>query len=28
MENAIVKSQHLLPEELIDHYQKLLIEAF
>jgi uncharacterized protein YbbK (DUF523 family) len=28
MENVIVKSQNLLPEELIDHYQKLLIEAF
>jgi Uncharacterized conserved protein len=28
MENVIVKSQHLLSEELIDHYQKLLIEAF
>jgi len=28
MENVIVKSQHLLHEELMDHYQKPLIDAF
>ena len=28
MEKVMVKSQHLLHEELIDHYQKLLIDAF
>ena len=28
MENVIAKFQNLLPEELIDHYQKLLMEAF
>jgi uncharacterized protein YbbK (DUF523 family) len=28
MENMIVKSQQPLSEELIDHYQKFLIEAF